>query len=247
MAEHQEYTRPVDYDGPTFLGHRTLVLHMSGDRPDLREFEAEAKKFCEFHRVPASNIFAVPANTPTASRRAQTIKALQKAKSVDRIVFFGHGWKNGIQLGWNINNTWELIEEWVRLKQCEVRPIEIVLYACSTADGSSDPGDRVGTQGGFADKLRDCLCNRDVIGHVVAHRTAGHTTRNPFLVRCESKGTESGSTYWLVEPQSDLWHTWIERLGRTQFRYQAPFLSIDVIRRYLEMPENEFLRWFQRC
>lgn len=95
--------------------------------------------------------------------------------------------------------------------------------------------------------MRDCLCNRDIVGHVVAHRTAGHTTRNPYLVRCESKGYENGSTSWLVEPKSDLWHTWIERLGRTQFRYQAPFMSQAEIIEKLSMPEQEFLRWFNKC
>lgn len=142
MAEHQEMTRPFEDAPPTFAGHRTLVLYMSGDRPDLREFESEAKKFCEFHRVPARNIYAIPESTPTASRRIQTERAMSKCATVDRVAYFGHGWKAGIQLGWNANNCWELLEKWLDLKQCYVKPVEIVLYACSTADGSCDPGDR---------------------------------------------------------------------------------------------------------
>jgi hypothetical protein len=224
-------------------------MHLEGPAPDEKEFSAEAHKFAKFHHVPDTNMFAIFGKQSTASRRAATYSALKRISGCDRFVFFGHGWKSGFQLGWNMNNVGELVEAFSDMRNCDVRPLDVVLYSCSTAEGASDPGDLVGTQGGIADAIRDCMVRRGIRGLVAAHRTAGHTTRNPYLVRISSEPDKSPQdpTEWYIDPKSTLWKTWGQRLSKTEFRYQAPFLSSAEIAGFLTRPENEFLRYFQRC
>ena len=227
-------------------GHLTCVMHMEGVKPDEREFSAEARKFAKFHRVPDANMFAVFGAQSTESRLAATYSALKKIKGCSRFVFFGHGWKSGFQLGWNLNNVWQLVEEFE--KKAKDDPLAIVLYSCSTAEGASDPGDLVGTQGGIADKIRDCMVSRGITGYVAAHRTAGHTTRNPYLVRISSEPDKcpQSATEWYMDPKSTLWKTWTSRLSRTVFRYQAPFLTNYEINGFMTKDDFDFRKIFER-
>lgn len=240
---------PMVNEGPKYYGLTTAVLYMSGDSPDLKEFERESAKFCEFHKVPASNVFAVIAAQDNESRRSTTIDALRKVRNCDRLVYFGHGWKTGIQLGWNINNCWELVQKFNevwhngdgRLEPSRI-PLTVCLYACSTADGTKDLDDVVGTQGGFADRLRDCLKSRGISGRIVAHRTAGHTGWNPYLV----KASTDGLTYWLTKPFSPLWKKWIARL-KTEFRFQVPFLEEKDVAYFMALSDEDFSTFFKEC
>ena len=89
------------------------------------------------------------------------------------------------------------------------------------------------TDGGFADVLRDEMVRAGLSsGWVDGHKTAGHTSFNPFLVRflCEDvddpeHGAEGGS--WLVQPRSQLWRKWIAALKskKNGLRYRFPFLT----------------------
>jgi hypothetical protein len=236
-------------EGPEYYGLTTAVLYMHGTTPDYAEFKRESDKFCEYHHVPASNVFAVMAAQDNESRRSTTIDAIRKVRNCDRLVYFGHGWKTGCQLGWNINNCWELVQKFSeiwhngdgRLDPCRI-PITVVLYACSTAEGKTDLDDSVGTQGGFADRLRDCLRARGIRGEVIAHRTAGHTGWNPYLVRLSTEGP----THWFVKPFQPEWKKWIKRL-KTQFRFQVPFLEKETVKIFLAMPDDEFSVLFKEC
>src|SRR5690606_18287712 len=96
----------------------------------------------------------------------------------------------------------------------------ITLYACDAArDGDSDRRDDVapgpGGDGGFADALRDALsADHHMHGHVDAHASLGHATKNPFVRRfwMDGESADIGGD-WLISPGSPAWRTWVRRMA----------------------------------
>lgn len=151
-----------------------------------------------------------------------------KRKDIDLVAFFCHGWKTGIQLGFNNNNVGELADYLVNIASGD--DLIVALYCCSVADGGQDG------EGGFADKLRDALCKRGCINaRVTGHYTAGHTTHNPYVRVFAGEGSKYGGTggYRLVSPKSVLWGPW-KRALKTDFRLRFPTMPISEIHEELE-------------
>jgi hypothetical protein len=104
-------------------------------------------------------------------------------------------------------------------------------------------GGRTWTDGGFADLLRDEMVRRGITdGWVDAHKTAGHTSWNPNVVRflCEDVddeefGAEGG--FYLVEPRSTYWKKWCAALrdNKSGFRYSFMTKTEFEIKTALEM------------
>ena len=95
----------------------------------------------------------------------------------------------------------------------------VPLYACD-ADGTKVK-DGPGGDGGMADVLRNCLSARAKLGHIDAHVTTGHTTRNPHVRRFakDCRGPLTGGHY-IVEPGSDMWTRWAKALkGDLRLRF----------------------------
>ncbi len=119
---------------------------------------------------------------------------------------------------------------------------KVTLFACLAAE--NDVRDKIvsglgpATDGGFADMLRDEMVRRGLdAGWVDAHKTAGHTSWNPFLVRflCSyvddpEFGAEGGA--WIVAPRSELWKNWIAALKNQKgaMRYRFPFMTEMMIK-----------------
>lgn len=164
-----------------------------------------------------------------AEMRADVIKHISEFKP-DRIAFFCHGWKTGIQFGFGMKHVKELAKTIIEADQIGAdlaaisggrmhAPI-ITLFCCLTADGPID-GD-----GGFADRLRDELCIAGAVNcRVDAHTTAGHTTRNPNVRRFDGLGSPVGGMggQHIVAPGSALWARWVKALktGDLRFRFSA--------------------------
>jgi len=224
-----------------------VCFYMDGPGKDTAEFKRECEKFCKFNGVPRSNIFPITAGKPTEVRRASVASAMAKIYKCDRFVYFGHGWKTGIQLGWNLATCWELIERLAETRENPTGGITVVLYACSTAEGSEgEPGDLVGAEGGFADRLRDCAHNRGLTCRVVAHKTPGHTTWNPYMAFVETEPGLPDETFWVVEPGSRYWLKFVKRM-KTTFRYAVPFMTIPEINRVMSLSEADFLKKYEVC
>jgi hypothetical protein len=201
-------------------------------------FIPEAEAFAQLHNIPQENLAGLRLpKIAKKKRRQQTMDIIAEAgknKPLDAIALFGHGWPQGIQFGFNRQHIPELVE---CIAACSYGDVKVILFACLAAE--NDVRDRKvtglgpATDGGFADMLRDEMVRQGLTrGWVDGHKTAGHTSWNPFLVRfwCEDvDDPEIGATggAWLVAPRSQAWKKWIKALRdqSTGMRYRFPFMS----------------------
>lgn len=199
-------------------------MHNTGNKKDATgAFIPEAKTFNAFHAKNFDTFGPVLIDNKKskAQMRADVVSAIGKYQP-EMLAIFCHGWKTGIQFGFNLKNVEELV---AAFPANNIAPL-VCIYGCLTADGDAPGGD-----GGFADALRDKLC---YLGfrhcQVDAHVTAGHATRNPFVRRFEGKGSPDGGVggYYLVQPKSKPWKAWQKAL-KTDYRFQFPFKAVEDI------------------
>lgn len=214
-------------------------------------FSHEAKIFAEAHgNCPIVEIGAnkmsgvVPLKekrAETLHRRNQVLAAIFEHRPAN-VAFFCHGWRTGMQLGFDTASAGELafsISESVRSTECS-----IALYSCSCGAGKLDTkyiaakaetGD-----GGFADELRDAMCKRGVVHcRVDSHATVGHATSNPYVRRFEGNGSAIGGTggNWIVAPGSALWMKWSKTLrSASNLRMRYPSMTTAEIHEELLRP-----------
>jgi hypothetical protein len=229
-----------------------LIFYSSSNSPGKHDatgaFEPEAKAFLAINKgrlIPNDCIESLK-----VTRRLRIWNALRDEididSDVDSISFFCHGWETGIQMGFSLSSIETLVSN---LTVCCKPDLRVNLYCCSTADGP-DIGDEnypdddetgtdaPGTDGGFADKLRDALCRNGLVNcRVMAHRTAGHCCKNPAVVLFEGDGTTEGRDgykggKWIVDPKDDLWPAWRAAL-KTDFRFRFPFMTMEEIEKEL--------------
>ncbi len=188
-------------------------------------FYPEAKKYIQFHAgVGAYGIDAmrmtgiVPVTEKRAAMAARRRQVLDKLKELrtqyNTVAFFCHGWRTGMQFGFDLSTVKVLAKEIVT--GAEFDP-QVTLYSCSCGAGDND-GD-----GGFADALRDELCKAGAEHSIVAaHTTAGHATSNPYVRMFEGQGSPVGGTggSWIVAPKSELWDKWRKALSSTTLRFE---------------------------
>lgn len=163
-------------------------------------------------------------------RRAAVLHHVHAAEpgTLELLAFFCHGWSDGIQGGFKCKHVRGLARE---LQAVAAPEFTVALYCCSTGDdrdpttAQKQPGP--GGDGGFADRLRDELCELGVAATVFAHETAGHTTRNPY-VRVFRPDERAGGR-WLIEEGSELWAAWRRRLHNTDLRFRFPFLPQELL------------------
>lgn len=203
---------------------------------DADEFRRELGHFADLHSIDdAPAIF--DNRRDFISRRREVIKTLRAyaewrpTSRIDTLVFACHGWPNGIQAGFRIPHIPMLVRALVPIS---APALTVVLYCCSNGadDDGSDADEKrpgPGGDGGFADRLRDSLCDAGVRATVFAHSVKGHATRNP-LVRVFVPDERAGGR-WLVEPPgrdespSRLWLAWKRKLHSTDLRLRFPFMS----------------------
>lgn len=210
-----------------------LCVSMAGNAKDLNEFEREAKKFCQANFVPSSNLVFLHSSLSKGERKIRFEADLKsRAGKISTIAFFGHGWKRGIQLGYNLSDVDRMVEA---IKANCFEPVKVLLYSCTTGDAlrSEDPNV---IKDGFADKLRDEMNAQGVRGEIMAHDRPGHTTRNPYAKRVIADGiSETDADWeWYVEPRSKCWKKWIRELKDTDFRFVFPFATNEQIEFWLE-------------
>lgn len=183
-------------------------------------FIPEAERFRDFYGVPDEDFIGIDCtkDNPQHRRRARVFSELAKRDNLGLLAFFGHGWPKGIQFGIKRRHIQEMV--------AHMNPndnIVVALYACLAAENDVRDTNIAqvgpGTDGGFADTLRDALVRDKGVtsGWVDAHKTAGHTTWNPNVVRflCSDvedpeEGGEGGS--YIVAPRSQFWKPWVRSL-----------------------------------
>lgn len=201
-------------------------------------FRAFLEDVLNYHTVYFVPIDCV--NNKPEKRKALFYKALENIpqNSLSCISMFCHGYASGVQFGLSKKDIPELVSKLAPI--CK-RHVVLPLYCCSTADNGHDEEDpQLGTDGGFADLLRDGLTASGTnLCRVVAHRTAGHTTRNPHVVFFDGDGTGTAQTggVYPVSSGGRLWGRWRLQLEKT-FRFLMPFLEIAEIHKYLDSKQG---------
>jgi len=230
----------------------TLVLYsdtnVRGKHDASGAFVPEARAFADYHGVYAGNVIGMRLpRVPRRKRREMVYNALAEVSKgeprLKTVALFGHGWPDGIQFGFRREDTPQLVA--ALADACDV-DVRVVLYACLAAENDVRDKQITGlgpaTDGGFCDLLRDEMVRHGLDGGWVdGHKTAGHTTWNPWLVRflCQDvDDPEVGATggCWIVQPRSEQWRAWVEALREKEsgMRYAFPILSRDAV--HLRLP-----------
>lgn len=200
---------------------KVLALHATRNtsKPDATgAFIPEATLFTRMH----GGVCAGFDNKLDPARcRADVESKIAACVGLDAIALFCHGHRDSMQTGHKLAHVNALADVIARASASRV---VVALYACSTAKEIT-----IG-RGGFADALRDALSLRGKSGHVDAHTTAGHATRNPNVQRFDM-GEDARETVgdWIVDPRSPEWRKWVREL-KGDLRFQFPFMSTDEIR-----------------
>ena len=190
-------------------GNRLVKLAKSDFDYNTRIVEIDAQKMDA--TAPIAEKAAV-----TAQRRKDVIAAIHAANEdmgeLGVLVFASHGWSRGMQLGFDVNTANQLAE--CVYQSCR-EDIKISLNECSTGSGG------IGGDGGFADVLRDKLCEAGAVDNVVdGHTSVGDAFKNPNLRRFTGDGHPHGAAggAYLIAPTSPLFKYWV-KLMRTNLRY----------------------------
>lgn len=224
----------------------TLIIVGSSNTPGRKDYTGaflpEVKNYQKV-RGEAHAIVQFNNKLPFAKRYADLAQKLHDHRSsfFDNIVFFCHGWADGIQAGLTRKSVPKFLTEFGDLYTDGA--LHVVLFCCSTGDDDDDDDEQAaGTQlrddgnlgeGSFADVWRDELCKHGSSNcRVVAHRTAGHTTRNPHVIVFEGNGSPIGGVGGVmpISPAGDkkLWRTWVQML-KTDFRFRFPYMTVTQI------------------
>lgn len=225
-------------------------VNSKGKRDATGAFHPAAKAFAKRHGIPRRQVVPVACERMSKrERRKMVLDVLREhcGRDLEAVAFFCHGWVDGFQMGFNRSNVAVLAKA---IRNCSNESPVVPLYCCSTAE--NDEKDNyiaevgIGTDGGFADLLRDCLCRLGVpAGWVDAHKTKGHTTRNPFAVRFRMSDVEDRLVGgvggdWVVCPGSSVWRRWRRTLWTesSPLRFDFPFFTTSTIKRILEADSN---------
>ena len=200
-------------------------LRNAPGKRDAFEFLREAHAFNRAHGF--NDVVCVFDNDRSlVGRRGEVLGYLRKLPRVSVVAFFCHGWPEGVQTGFMLGHVRLLAGSLASV--CGGGELTVALYCCST--GADDDGletdERApgpGGDGGFANRLRDELCDLGVRATVFAHSTAGHTTRNPW-VRVFRPDRRAGGE-WLVTPGGPLWAAWLRALKYTDVRLKFPLVT----------------------
>ena len=216
--------------------NNALVFTLVGQNFD--EFGKRARDFCEYHQIPDQNLCEwKPVKGPIAKgiMRNNLLTEIQSRKDIDLIALFCHGFPDRLQFGLHLQHTDDLA---LACSASCTNDLRVVVYACSAADNNVRDlkGDGPATDGGWCDSLRDSLCRQGITQcQVDGHLTAGHTTRNPFLVRFLGNGrSEGGIGGEMIVPRDHaLWKKWGQSLkGGMQFAF--PMMTTKQILDHLE-------------
>lgn len=194
---------------------RVLILLPDRNSPPKKDFtygflpEAESLMgaygaLCEMHQIAVPVVDSRTLTIGGAAKQrgfeqaaAQVIRSIRSRRDWTRIIFLCHGWQTGLQLGFrnakqrgkDAENLEALIEALRTVKDLRT----LTLFACSAGD---EPGSLLTSPGTGDNSIGDLI--RDRVGcTVIAHWTAGHTTRNPDIILFEGAKTPMlGGVSW---------------------------------------------------
>jgi hypothetical protein len=211
---------------------------------DAHEFHKQAHDFARIH---GGEVILFDNRLPMRARAQvllDAIKGYQGKTKLICIAHFGHGWPKGLQIGIDIRGGKNGItpdELAIALKEKAGPGLIFAAYSCSAGDA---PGPGPATDGGLCDEVRDAFCRHGLKWcRVFGHKTAGHTSYNPYALFFDGHGHDDGGIggEWIVPPRGAegydraLWNRWVQLVRDTKadFDLRVPFLEIRTIRAHL--------------
>jgi hypothetical protein len=208
---------------------------------DAHEFQKQARDFARIH---GGDVVLYDNHIPMRQRAQVLLDAIARYQGKTKLIciaHFGHGWSRGIQIGIDIRGGTKGItpDELAKALVNVAGPgIILATFSCSAGDA---PVDGPATDGSFCDETRDALCRHGMISNrVFGHKTAGHTSYNPFALFFDGKGESTGGIggEWVIPPPKaegydrDLWLKWkkIVLNPDDDLDLRVPFLEIRTIR-----------------
>lgn len=165
------------------------------------------------------------------------LREFSKNGKLENIIFFCHGLPKSVQFGLTNSNLKEFAKLLRELIGQNSTDINIILYCCSTGSSVAGTGSvNQNGDGGFADSLRDALCQEGFVDcRVMGHAESGHTTKNPTKRFFDGLGSPFGGSggQWIVAPKTTQFKKWRELL-QTDARFKVPFMSIAEIHKLLK-------------
>ena len=208
---------------------------------DGDEFAREAMAFAKYHNEESNVTTALYSTPKKPAYEALCANLSEFHGNLDVLAIFGHGTSRGLPgFALNTSNIGAFAD--ALIGACGDK-ITILLYCCLTGRGHylmqrkrRNEGDRIRSaenvdhREGFAMLLTAELAKRGVTATVYAHLTSGHTTINPFKVRCSSSWfmtcpdstdpTIQVTRKKIVQPYGATWKHWMERMeGPDRFGY----------------------------
>lgn len=211
---------------------RALIFHpmhnAHGKKDVTGAFKPEAHAFARYLREThdASTAIHVFDNSAAKGERRASVESAISVDKWDVVALFCHGLHTGLQTGHDIRTpgSVEALAD-VLATHAAHGGLILPLYACDTAEARRPAP---GGDGGFADALRDALATRGVQGHIDAHTTTAHTTKNPHVRRFEMDGGPGVGGDWLVAPRSPKWSAW-RRALKGDMRFRFPLMTREEI------------------
>lgn len=213
-----------------------IIFAPEHDTPGKRDatgaFLPEAKRFAA---LTGGRLVLVDNHENHGERGEVVLDALARGPGRwSTVAFFCHGLPHEIQLGFRRATVGKLAQYIARSSE---RNVKVLLYCCSTASTIRALwGKSVGGDGGFADMLRDALCEHGATHcRVMGHQTSGHATRNPYVRFFDGLGSPVGGAGGIdvVRASSKLWTPWREALNgqflAPDFRFRFPYMEIGQI------------------
>lgn len=210
-----------------------------GKRDVTGAFLPEARALADRH---GGTLRQIENTVPFTARRALSLREInryvQERGALDAFAMCCHGWPQGVQLGFRIEDAGLLARALAQKRSLRTEPFAVGLLCCDTArdadaDRADDLADGPGGIGGFADTLCEAIGNLGFHARVTAHATLGHTTSNPHVRVFDSADRTPGGV-WIVPPRSPRWVRWTRALRDTDLRLRVPFMQQDAIERELD-------------
>ena len=216
---------------------RTLVFapkNNTGSKKDATgAFQPESQRFMKFWNIPNDKLFLINNKNNNKNKKEmamEVIDILCDHPNMVNFIFACHGYRTGMQFGFNNGNVEDLCREIDHASMTDAP--NVVFYSCDVArDADKDRKDDLkefGGDGGFCDQVRDHLCELGSIWcEVIGHSSTGHTMRNPNVMLFEGEGIPYGGyggRYMVHRSKPALWKKWVAAL-KTNFRYQFPMMT----------------------
>lgn len=229
---------------PNITNDNCAIIYQGYDSPGKKDstyvFRKEAENFCDCY---ALNFKKVTYGFNKCSGRYRRFESVlefmdSRSKGTQNWIFLCHGGSSWLGIGaklpgFSTRDARMFIKLIDIIVSKHVAP-NVILFSCLTSEDlyGRDEDDVRHGDNSFADCVRDFLCSRSAIYcRVVAHRTRGHATVNPYVDFVEGNGSIVGGVGSLQVPGKNLRSIFKKKLDdrNSDFRFRFPFMTIRAI------------------